>query len=305
MGNPGLRLSPKGGPVAHRNPYLISNRRLQVDYLLGYRAWPLVLYGALPSSLAALGVLKVPELTAGRSPFLVALAAAPMVVMFLLVRQRLGAWYLMSNWLWARSVVITLMVLVLSTIVSWAAGMLDGRYDPWYDAGAWTESLRLGIVALVASSALFMTAIKETGGLPALPSRELVSDLGKLRASLVQIQRDDIWTRAPSDAEIAAALGPMSGLRKKAQGAATNVAARYSRRSGDHTLYNRLDKNLTMLEDALGDVVALQNQWSVYFASDGHSDGESDDDEPAPDSTLTPQQQRTRLHELAEKRLNV
>ena len=39
--------------------YLESNRWLKIDYLFGLRVWGLVLYGILPASLAALGVLKV------------------------------------------------------------------------------------------------------------------------------------------------------------------------------------------------------------------------------------------------------
>ena len=294
--------------MAYSNPYLISNRRLRLDYLLGYRAWGLVLYGALPSSLAALGVLKVDkinDLTDGRVLFLALLAATPLLVMFLLVRQRLGAWYLLSNWLWARSVVITLMVLGLSTIVSWAAGMLEVSDGKCCETDAWTDALRLGIVALVASSALFMTAIKETGGLPALPSRELVSDLGSLRESLVQIQRDDIWTKAPPRADTETALEPLECLRIEAQDAATKLAARYSRRSGEQTLYDRLSENLTELKTALEDVALLPQKWSDYFSADEQEAGEGDDEAPAQESIMTPQQHRARIHELAEQDLNV
>ena len=234
------------------NHYFRSNFRLSIDYVTGYRAWGLLLYGTLPSSLAALGILQIPSLNDEpvlSLPFGIVLAIAPLVAMFLLVRQRLSAWYLMGDMLWVRSLVLAAGILLLSSSVSMSAGLLRGSYTP--DDFCWTpeffwkpiiESLLLGIVALVASSALFITAIKEAGGLPGIPSIQQVSDLNVLRQSLAYLQNDAIWNEPVISAELIANLA-------SAKQVAGKLAYQKSSAAADRAFYGQLGELKEFPED--------------------------------------------------------
>lgn len=190
--------------------FLESNRGLKFDYLPGLRARGLVLYGILPASLAALGLLQVQavgsKFEGDNWPFIF-LAVVPLVVLYLIVRQRLRAWYLLERHLWARTAMIALLILAFSSTISWAGGALAPDVAPTTGVSVllakgtvsspwWTqlfEAVLLGLVVLVASSTLFMTVIKESGDLPGLPSADFVTHLGALRNSLAVLWRDDIW----------------------------------------------------------------------------------------------------------------
>jgi hypothetical protein len=194
-------------PVVARVWCLYPDHWLKWDYVFGLRAWGLVVYGTIPSTLSALGVIKVSAFS-GRSiglllPLLI-LAVIPIFTVYLLIRQRLGSWYLTKDLLAVRSISLTFCILVCSSIVSWALGLINGRYQfrslselRMTDADLiWLpliESVLLGVVSLVVSSTLFITAIKESGGLPGLPSQEFVKDIATLKDSLKALSRDPIW----------------------------------------------------------------------------------------------------------------
>ena len=119
-----------------RSKYLSSNPRLLLDYVTGYRALGLVLYGLLPSSVTAIGVIEVREIQGWWSlAFLGLLAVVPLLVLYLLVRQRLASWYLTDDLLWLRSAILTLLTLIFATGVAWAGGLADESRT----VGAWSE----------------------------------------------------------------------------------------------------------------------------------------------------------------------
>src|SRR5690349_8738593 len=111
--------------------YLDGDPGLKADYVLGLRAWGLILYACLPASLAALGVEKLNHLELASSQPMVIVAAIfvtsiPSLVMLLLIQQRLESWYLAEDHRWARCINVTLIVLV-------AAGMLTGAAQVFTD----------------------------------------------------------------------------------------------------------------------------------------------------------------------------
>ena len=181
-----------------KSSYLHSNRRLRYDYQLGLRGWGLVIYGVLPASLATLGA-RVPILPGESRELVFALAVlgvAPLAVLYLLIRQRLAHWYLSPDYLGSRSAVTTALIFLLSSAVCGAAGLANGEYvilparqwlslgpdGPWPAIG---KSSLLGLVVLVGSSTLFLIAVKDVGGLPALPSKQFVERLRSLRDALI------------------------------------------------------------------------------------------------------------------------
>jgi hypothetical protein len=258
-----------------RTAYLGSNRPLHFDYLFGFRAWGLVLYGALPASLAALGVLKVPEFNA-RSPGVLLLfllvSAVPLVVLFMLIRQRLAVWYLFEDHLELRSSILTFANLLLSCLISYSAGLVTGRYkivswSDWLGLDAnlrWVpilESILIAVITLIGSSTLFLTAIKADDGLPALPSSEFVQDLKSLREKIATIRSESIWRISTSNIS-----QKMSDNIEEAKAIAKRLARRSPALSGRHGFYLELIQDLDSLESVRSQIEVAPTKWSDYFS---------------------------------------
>lgn len=247
--------------------YLDSNRRLRFDYLLGLRAWGLVLYGALPSSLVALGVLKGPKLNAEFGevfgPYIL-LAVVPLVVLYLLVRQRLGAWYLLDSKLWIRTTVVAFVILALCSAISWAGVSVEAGKGGLEGSAWWIqlfEAVLLGLVVLVASSTLLMGLIKESGGLPGLPPADFVSDVSKLRDSLSSIGTSEVWRGAVPSHEL-------QGSLRNAQDIAGRVARQALAKSPRREFFAMLADDLASTERAHSQVQRLETKWPDYFSED-------------------------------------
>src|ERR1041384_1214291 len=188
---------------------------LPLDHLFGLRAYGLVVYGALPASLGALGAFKPPDQATLSSrigfaalPYICAVALIPVVLTYVLVRQRLANWYLLRDYLWVRAVAITTAIIAVSSLVCAANGLLLGTFrwvgirgwwtTPFHDK-AWPIGvcLLLSFAYLVGSSTLFLTVVKEDGNLPLLPSRDEVDNVAGLRQSLRDISTSEIPSQEP------------------------------------------------------------------------------------------------------------
>src|SRR5258708_7903442 len=184
-----------------RSAQISRNFCLRLDHVLGLRGAGLIVYGALPASLSALGVVKVPEqaalpLSLHSIPFVAIVALAPVVLTFVLTKQRMAAWYVLSDYLLMRSLVITLGIVVASTAVCLAARALTkpdigAALREWSSLPAANEANTLGhalllsLAFLVGSSTLFLTVIKEDSGLPLLPAKDRLAQENELRKCLV------------------------------------------------------------------------------------------------------------------------
>jgi hypothetical protein len=233
------------------------------------------LYGALPASLTALGVIKLPELkTGGAELFLPLLAVSlmPVLVLYVLLRQRLSAFYLLADGLTIRTSLMTVCILLAASFISGAAGIVHGRFEgiPFSRLGTagaglvWRlvlEAYLLGIATLVGSSTLFMTAVKEAGGLPGLPSSEFVKEIGALRTALAGIQFHDVW-RSQQRAAAKELIDHLSA----AKAASARLELLSPPRSGRRQLYARLSADLKAFDDARQQVVAVGIRWKELFA---------------------------------------
>jgi hypothetical protein len=260
--------------MVNSNPYFYANRWLRLDHILGLRAWGLIIYGTLPASLFALGVIKVTVFEIRQEGFLLPfllIALFPILVLFLLLRERLIAWYLLRDGLYTRTTIITLVILILSTVISLAAGHVTGRYVviPWGDWIAldpqirWfpiLESLLIAIAALVGSSTLFITAIKEESGLPGLPSKEFVQKISALRTALINIQADSIWSTRRED------LRQLCKTIYDAQEVCLGLSRQTSLAPQHIKFCSELANDLKALVSALEQVESTSAKWSDYFA---------------------------------------
>ena len=178
-----------------------SNDLISLDRIVGLRAWGLILYGALPSNLALLGALKV---EIGRSetllPFLLPASILPIFLTFMLIRARHGDWYLTIDFLILRSVVTTIMILLLATSICGFSGIIRGKYslgipDSLDECTAIAESFLLAIVSLVLSSTLFIAVLTKNSNLPGLPSDDFVKLMTEIRSNTRKIKGSDIWKK--------------------------------------------------------------------------------------------------------------
>jgi hypothetical protein len=255
--------------------YLADSRALRWDHLLGLRGWGLILYGALPASLTALGLVRVEpvSLRAELMAPAVLLAAIPVALTYLLVRQRLSSWYVLRWGLGRRTLFVTLATLVMSCLISGAAGLLKGRYR-WADASVWmerpqelwmpvVESTLTGAVLLVGSTTLFLTAVKESGGLPALPSQEAVTTLASLRTKLAALREAKVWAAAVAGDDLAAVNTDITDAIKSSRQLIACSAA------FQRALFTALIADLEGLQRAAELTSKAAPRWLQFFGNGG------------------------------------
>lgn len=176
----------------------------KVNYILGLRAWGLILYGALPANLALLGTLEVKLGNIENfSPILLpTVCLLPILITFLLVRNRCQEWYLTTDFLMSRSIITTFLIILCATLISGAAGIINGKYVLSLSnilnqthLKTITESFLFGISSLVLTSTLFMTIFTKATDLPWLPSSKFVGELDKIRNWIRQIKRSQIYIK--------------------------------------------------------------------------------------------------------------
>lgn len=179
----------------------LKNNAPQLDLIFGLRAWGMILYGALPANLALLGILEVKVESVGKIlPFLLPVTLLPLLITFLLIRSRHKDWYLTTQLLNTRSIIVTLLITICATLISGASGIIQGKYVlslSQFGSHAHlisiAESFLLGIGSLVLTSTLFLALLTKDGNLPGLPSSEFVKSLADVRVRLKQLRSYSIW----------------------------------------------------------------------------------------------------------------
>jgi hypothetical protein len=171
-----------------------------LDQVLGLRSWGLILYGALPACLSLLGFIEIKVGIIDRPILILLVSSLPLFVTFLLVRAREREWYFTDNYLNVRSAVTTLLIVLCSTGISGAAGLIRHKYDfsptnllDQAHMSALTECFLFGVASLVISSTLFATILTKGADLPGLPSSAFVSAVGKIRQQLIALQTSPFW----------------------------------------------------------------------------------------------------------------
>lgn len=235
------------------SPYFDNIPGLKRHYSLGRRGWGLVLYGALPASLVCLGVIKVqvPALTLSEADLLnitiaslplIAIAGIPLTISFLLVRQRMAAWYLLADRLTSRTILVWAAIAVCSTIVTWGALYVKAKQG---QGPGYIEIALTTVAILVGSSTLFLTAVKEVGGLPALPSKQFVGHVTSLQGLLLKIQDDPIWKTVERPQE-----DTLKQDIEKATRTCQSLKSRFAQTSPHYELYGALESDLSKMETA-------------------------------------------------------
>ncbi len=252
------------------------------DHRLGLRASGLILYGALPASLGALGAFNPPNpqrlfssgVSGSALAGLVIVAAVPMLMIFALVRQRLARWYLFADWLIFRSIVITTGIVLLSMAICLATGWLTHSYilvspqDWWHlpmldKEKPLVEALLLSAAYLVGSNTLFLAVVKDDGGLPFLPSAAEVLALNDLRNELRRLHDDPLARTAPPAGPVPETARLTSSITNARL--AIDKLRVASMSFGRDIVYDRLCGALDQTNEALAEVAGSATFWSRYF----------------------------------------
>jgi hypothetical protein len=263
--------------------YLRETKLLCFDYVFGLRAFGLVIYGALPASLGALGAFKAPDqsvldskIGAAAIPYISCVALIPVLLTFVLVRQRLANWYLLPAYLNARAAVITGGIILVSSLVVLANGLLVGTYElgsfsHWRSLPLLEkikpamECLLLSFAYLVGSSTLFLTVVKEDSSLPLLPGKQEVENIASLRASLKDAVSSPLHTEQPLARNLQEQVAAITKATTEAKGTLVKLLAGFTR-LGRRQFYLNLSKELDGLEEAAADVGNVIQNWGYYWA---------------------------------------
>lgn len=273
--------------MSRQNEHLRSNNLLCWDYCLGLRGSGLIIYGALPASLGALGAFKPPDQATLDSkiglaaiPFLCCVALIPVVLTYVLVRQRMANWYLLPNYLSVRAATITLSIILVSALVCGANGLLVGTYRLVPSVAAWRalplgdkarpigECLLLSFAYLVGSSTLFLTVVKEDGNLPLLPGKEEIDNLKLLRGYMRDVASSTLQSEQPA-ANDNVLTGRVAALTQTT-GKATEVLSALRKGFtglGRNQLYVELCGELGALGDAAQDIGQSYLTWRYYWGT--------------------------------------
>lgn len=179
-----------------------------LDNIFCFRAWGLILYGALPSYLALLGVSKGKvEFTDIDNLLRIFIFASilPIAITFLLIRARQRNWYLTTDFLNVRSFISTFVILILATLICGVSVIIHSDNQGESNIGLLeyikreglgkiaSQAYLLAVVSLVISSTLFITVLTRNINLPGLPSDDFVKLLGKIRTNMRKIMSSKVW----------------------------------------------------------------------------------------------------------------
>jgi hypothetical protein len=249
----------------------------RLDLIFGLRAWGLLLYGVLPANLALIGTLEVKlGKVDNLLPYIIPVSLLPICITYMLILTRHRNWYLTTELLRRRTLLTTLLILLLASLISGAAGILQGRYvlkltNLWDQRHllAMAESFLFGISTLVLTSTLFMTLLTKGGELPGIPSPAFAEQLTLLRAGLRQVKASEIWEweRYQGKDEVTSAL-------KNRWLELENVFINLNSNSGDSLAKISLrpvHENLQLFFDAVDYVASggseelKYSDWGVFF----------------------------------------
>jgi hypothetical protein len=258
-----------------------SIQRLSFDQILGLRGWGLILYGSLPANLALLGALEV-KLgdVAAVQKYLIPVSFLPVFVTYLLIKNRQAAWFLTRDFLIARSLITTGLILILSTIISGASGVLRGRYTFSGSGSRWlgtSEAYLFGVASLVITSTLFMTVLSKDSDLPGLPSSKFVELLREIRADLRKVKLSPIWEWDgrkdwDNDNRTNSVIDDLMNVLANLKTSFTDFEAHFGKDTAIRTvgpLFERLDKFSNVVASVkVGGGDLTERTWKVYFAAE-------------------------------------
>lgn len=254
-----------------------------LDRIFCFRAWGLILYGALPSCLGLLSVSKEKEkveFTDIDNLLLIFFFASilPPVITFLLIRARHRNWYLTTDFLNVRSFISTFVILIIAILICSVSVIIHSDNNSESNIGFldYFKSEELGkivpqayllaVVSLIISSTLFITVLTRNINLPGLPSDDFVKLLGKIRINMRKIMGSKVWKEYFSldDNKLTKLAIEIKDDMDQAAVCTGNYIAKKSLEPIRGDIINLIEIFKEIKEG--GSKVSKQIKWKIYFA---------------------------------------
>ena len=257
-----------------------SHKIIFLDKIFGIRAFGLIFYGVLPSILFLIGVLEVKIYHINESAlfFIIVPIILIIIFIFLLIKNRLKGFYLTTDFLNIRSIMITTITLLISTVIFGLSGVIQGKYvfvipHNWNESmdllksGPHFEPFLLAIASLLIASTLFFTVVTKEVNLPALPPVKFVKLIIEVQDNMKLLKSDSIWKEYVSmeDDKLIDLANKIEDLLSQA----INIKISFDFQKSLKPVHNDIINFIYVLEDIKRNAneESKKNTWKIYFAN--------------------------------------
>ena len=257
-----------------------SNNICLLDKIFGIRALGIVLYGAMSSIFFLLWNLEVEKYQINENAhfFIMMLIFAVITFIVLLIRYRLKGFYLTTEYLTIRSIMITTITLSISTVIFELSGVLQGKYvfvipHNWNESldllksGSSYEPFLLAVTSLFMASPLFIIVITKKVDLPALPPSNFIKLIIEIQGDIKLLKNNPIWKEDVSMEDDQ--LIDLANKIEKSLDSAINIKINFNLQKSLKPIHD----DMINFSDMLKNLKYTANEglkktiWEIYFAN--------------------------------------
>lgn len=175
-----------------------SDNLILLDKLFGFRAWGLILYSVISTILLLLGIsnLKISSFNNLSNTFLITISIPLIILLALSVKHQNQKWYLTTSYLYFRSTILTIIILLLSTSIVW---IYEDTNNPNLETTQNSmkvnpmKCLIIATLSLLIPSAFFVSSLTSKLDLPGLPSNSFVTLIEELYLKMRELIKIKTW----------------------------------------------------------------------------------------------------------------
>lgn len=257
-----------------------SDNIIFLDKIFGIRAFGLIFYGVLPSILFLIGVLEVKIYHINESAQIFIIVPILLITIFivLLIKNRLKGFYLTTDFLNIRSIMITTITLLISTVIFGISGVLQDKYV-FVIPHNWNKCMNilksepnfepflLAVASLLIASTLFFTVVTKEVNLPALPPVKFVKLITEVRDNIKLLKNNPIWKEYVSmeDNKLIDLANKIEDLLNQA----INIKISFGFQKSLKPVHDDIINFINVLEDVKHNAneESKKKTWEIYFAN--------------------------------------
>lgn len=257
-----------------------SDSIIFLDKIFGIRAFGLIFYGVLPSILFLIGVLEVKIYHINESTHIIVIVSIILITIFifLLIKNRLKGFYLTTDFLNIRSIMITTITLLISTVIFWLSGVLQDKYV-FAIPHNWNECMNilksehifepflLAVASLLIASTLFFIVVTKEVNLPALPPVKFVKLITEVQDNMKLMKNYYIWKGYVSleDGKLIDLANKIEDLLSQA----INIKISFNFQKSLEQVHEDTINLIKVLKDirSRSNDVSKENTWRLYFGN--------------------------------------
>lgn len=174
-----------------------DNKLILLDKLLGFRAWGLIPYCMLSTTLVLLGVseLKTSSFDNLSNNFLIVISIPPLLLLTMSIIHQNKKWYFTTTHLYFRSFIIILLIIFFSTSIVWISGIFNpNNLETFQNLNRQTALIKciiLAMLSLLIPSSFFLSSLASKVDIAGIPSNffvELIKELDLKMRELIKIK---------------------------------------------------------------------------------------------------------------------